>query len=123
MSESHQGRRKPGLDAWGATVCCGTNFVARATALHQVDYFPTESITEDYLLSLKLAAAGLDVRYHSATLSTGEAPEATHRLSARVLASEFEADHEARLARLTSRSSNQDTKIFSLALLLSSFFV
>lgn len=66
---------QPGLDAWGATVCCGTNFVARASALHSVDYFPTESITEDYLLSLKLATAGWRVRFHAAVVSTGEAPE------------------------------------------------
>ena len=26
---------QPGLDAWGATVCCGTNFVARASALYE----------------------------------------------------------------------------------------
>ena len=66
---------QPGLDAWGATVCCGTNFVARARALHEVDWFPTESITEDYLLSLKLAVAGWQVRFHAAVVSTGEAPE------------------------------------------------
>ena len=41
---------QPGLDAWGATFCCGTNFVARAAALHEVGWFPTESITEDFLL-------------------------------------------------------------------------
>ena len=66
---------QPGLDAWGATVCCGTNFVARASALYEVGYFPIESITEDYLLSLKLATAGWTVRFHAATVCTGEAPE------------------------------------------------
>jgi len=45
---------QPGLDSWGATVCCGTNFVARASALFDVGYFPTESITEDFLLSMKV---------------------------------------------------------------------
>ena len=53
----------------------GTNFVARSAALHGVDYFPTESITEDYLLSLKLATAGWTVRFHPACVCTGEAPE------------------------------------------------
>ena len=66
---------QPGLDAWGATVCCGTNFAVRAAALHEVGWFPTESITEDFLLSLKLAAAGHVCRYHAAVVSTGEAPE------------------------------------------------
>lgn len=66
---------QPGLDAWGATVCCGTNFVARASALWQVGYFPTESITEDFVLSVKLATAGHRVRFHAAVVCTGEAPE------------------------------------------------
>ena len=65
---------QPGLDAWGATVCCGTNF-ARVRARYEVGYFPIESITEDYLLSLKLATAGWTVRFHAATVCTGEAPE------------------------------------------------
>ena len=49
--------------------------MARAGALHEVGWFPTESITEDYLLSLKLATAGWRVRFHAAVVSTGEAPE------------------------------------------------
>ena len=64
-----------GLDAWRATVCCGTNFAVRAAPLAAVGWFPTESITEDFLLSLKLAAAGHVCRYHAAVVSTGEAPE------------------------------------------------
>ena len=66
---------QPGLDAWGATVCCGTNFAVRAAALHEVGWFPTESITEDFLLSLKLTASGWHCRYHGHVLTTGEAPE------------------------------------------------
>lgn len=41
----------------------------------EVGWFPTESITEDFLLSMKLSAAGRIVRYHAATVVTGEAPE------------------------------------------------
>jgi len=66
---------QPGLDAWRATVCCGTNFVARARALYGVGYFPTVSITEDFVLSVRLATAGHYVRFHAAVVSTGEAPE------------------------------------------------
>ena len=66
---------QPGLDAWGATFCCGTNFAVRAAALAAVGWFPTESITEDFLLGLKLTAQGWRCRYHSAVVSTGEAPE------------------------------------------------
>jgi len=64
-----------GLDAWRATVCCGTNFAVRAAPLSAVGWFPTESITEDFLLSLKLTASGWHCRYHGAILTTGEAPE------------------------------------------------
>ena len=64
-----------GLDAWRATVCCGTNFAVRAAPLSAVGWFPTESITEDFLLSLKLTASGWHCRYHGSVLTTGEAPE------------------------------------------------
>ena len=64
-----------GLDAWRATVCCGTNFAVRAAPLAAVGWFPTESITEDFLLSLKLTASGWHCRYHGHVLTTGEAPE------------------------------------------------
>mmetsp|Transcript_2380 Transcript_2380/g.6807 ORF Transcript_2380/g.6807 Transcript_2380/m.6807 type:complete len:636 (+) Transcript_2380:1568-3475(+) len=64
-----------GLDAWRATVCCGTNFAVRASALAAVGWFPTESITEDFLLSLKITASGWHCRYHGHVLVTGEAPE------------------------------------------------
>ena len=63
-----------GLDAWRATVCCGTNFAVRAAPLAAVGWFPTESITEDFLLSLKLTA-WMARRYHGHVLTTGEAPE------------------------------------------------
>ena len=64
-----------GLDAWRATVCCGTNFAVRCAPLAAIGWFPTESITEDFLLSLKLTASGWHCRYHSHVLVTGEAPE------------------------------------------------
>lgn len=64
-----------GLDAWRSTVCCGTNFAVRASALAAVGWFPTESITEDFLLSLKVTASGWHCRYHGHVLTTGEAPE------------------------------------------------
>ena len=64
-----------GLDAWRATVCCGTNFSIRALPLSAIGWFPTESITEDFLLSLKITASGWHCRYHGNVLTTGEAPE------------------------------------------------
>ena len=63
-----------GLDSWRATVCCGTNFAVRAAPLAAIGWFPTESITEDFLLSLKLTASGWHCRYHGHVLTTGEAP-------------------------------------------------
>jgi len=64
-----------GLDSWRATVCCGTNFAVRCAPLAAIGWFPTESITEDFLLSLKLTASGWHCRYHGHVLVTGEAPE------------------------------------------------
>ena len=45
----------------------------RAAPLAAIGWFPTESITEDFLLSLKLTASGWHCRYHGHVLTTGEA--------------------------------------------------
>ena len=45
-------------DAWGASFCCGTSSVIRFDILRQIGGFPTESVTEDYLVTLKMKAQG-----------------------------------------------------------------
>jgi cellulose synthase (UDP-forming) len=62
-------------DAWGVAFCCGTSSVTRRKTLEQVGGFPTESVTEDMLLSLKLKEAGWKTVYLNERLSMGLAPE------------------------------------------------
>src|SRR5258706_15370882 len=62
-------------DAWGVAFCCGTSSVTRREALQQVGGFPTESVTEDMLLSLKLKESRWKTAYLNERLSMGLAPE------------------------------------------------
>jgi cellulose synthase (UDP-forming) len=62
-------------DAWGVAFCCGTSSITRREALEQVGGFPSESVTEDMLLSLKLKEAGWKTVYLNERLSMGLAPE------------------------------------------------
>lgn len=66
---------QPAKDAWNVSYCCGTSFVARRAAIESIGGYPTETITEDILLSFKLIDAGYITRYLNEKLSTGLAPE------------------------------------------------
>jgi cellulose synthase (UDP-forming) len=66
----------PSRDAWDAAFCCGSNSVTRRAALRSIgDAVPTQSITEDMLLSLNLLRAGYVTRYLCEALAFGLAPE------------------------------------------------
>jgi cellulose synthase (UDP-forming) len=66
----------PSRDAWDAAFCCGSNSVTRREALRAIgDKLPTESITEDQLLSLNLLRKGYITRYLCERLAFGLAPE------------------------------------------------
>lgn len=66
----------PSRDAWDAAFCCGSNSVTRREALHSIgDTLPTESITEDQLLSIMLLRNGYITRYLCERLAYGLAPE------------------------------------------------
>jgi cellulose synthase (UDP-forming) len=66
----------PSRDAWDAAFCCGSNSVTRRAALRAIgDALPTQSITEDVLLSLTLLRAGYITRYLCERLAFGLAPE------------------------------------------------
>ena len=66
----------PSRDAWNAAFCCGSNSVIRRSALRAIgDAFPTESITEDMLLSLMMLRQGYITRYLCERLAFGLAPE------------------------------------------------
>lgn len=66
---------QPSRDAWGIAFCCGTSSVVRWEALQKVGGFPTESITEDFMLTLVLQEAGYRTVYLNEALTEGLAPE------------------------------------------------
>ena len=66
----------PSRDGWNAAFSCGSNSVTRREALRTIgDAFPTDSITEDMLLSISLLRNGYITRYLCERLAFGLAPE------------------------------------------------
>jgi cellulose synthase (UDP-forming) len=65
----------PSKDAWGGAFCCGTSSILRYEPLMSIGGFPTDSVTEDYLASLRLKAIGYRTVYLNEALSLGLAPE------------------------------------------------
>lgn len=66
-----------GKDALDAMFCCGTNVVFRRAALAAVGGFSTESLTEDFELSLRLHEGGWRSVYVDRVLASGLGPEDT----------------------------------------------
>ena len=66
-----------GKDGLGAVFCCGTNVLFRRTAFESVGGFPTNSLTEDYELSIHLHEKGWHSAYLPDVLSRGLGPEDT----------------------------------------------
>lgn len=62
-------------DAWGTAFCCGTSSVIRMSALAGIGGFPTDSVTEDYLLTLRMKRRGYRTVYLNERLTLGLAPE------------------------------------------------
>jgi len=62
-------------DGWGIAFCCGTSSVARWEALRAIEGLPTDSVTEDFLLTLALRDAGWATVYLDEPLTEGLAPE------------------------------------------------
>ena len=62
-------------DAWDVAFCCGTSSVIRFDALQKIGGFPTDSVTEDALLTLRLREKGIRTVYLNEVLSLGLAPE------------------------------------------------
>ena len=65
----------PSKDAWSTAFCCGTSSVIRFESLRAIGGFPTDSVTEDYLLTLRMKEAGFTTVYLNEPLSLGLAPE------------------------------------------------
>ncbi len=68
----------PARDAEGGAYCCGTSFLARTAALDTIGGFPTESVTEDVLTSVKMGMNGYKTVFLGELLSTGLAAEGLH---------------------------------------------
>ena len=66
---------QPSRDAWSIAFCCGTSSMLRWSAVQNVGGFPTESITEDFMMTLVLRDAGWEVAYLDEPLTEGLAPE------------------------------------------------
>ena len=64
-----------GRDHQGAMFCCGTNVVFRRSALEEVGGFSSDSLTEDFELSIRLHEAGWESRYVPEVLASGLGPE------------------------------------------------
>jgi cellulose synthase (UDP-forming) len=66
---------EPARDAWGIALCCGTSSMLRMSALDEIGGFPTESVTEDFMVTLCLQDAGWRTVYLDEPLTEGIAPE------------------------------------------------
>jgi cellulose synthase (UDP-forming) len=66
-----------GKDGLGAVFCCGTNVLFRREAFESVGGFPTNSLTEDFELSIHLHERGWSSAYIPDVLSRGLGPEDT----------------------------------------------
>jgi cellulose synthase/poly-beta-1,6-N-acetylglucosamine synthase-like glycosyltransferase len=65
----------PSKDAWDLAFCCGTSSIIRFSALREIGGFPTDSVTEDFLLTVRLRERGYTTVYLNEKLSVGLAPE------------------------------------------------
>ena len=66
---------QPSRDGWDAAFFCGSCAMLRVAAIKDVGGFPTDSITEDVLTSLRLLGRGWVTRYLNQPLSMGLAAE------------------------------------------------
>lgn len=61
-----------GRDFWNASICHGTSFVIRRSALDQINGFPMETITEDFFTGIKTQSLGYRLKYLNEPLSAGD---------------------------------------------------
>lgn len=66
---------QPARDAWSIAFCCGTSSMMRWSGLQSIGGFPTDSVTEDFLVTIKLRDVGLSTVYLNEPLTEGLAPE------------------------------------------------
>jgi cellulose synthase (UDP-forming) len=66
---------QPSRDAWGIAICCGTSSIVKWEAVQQAGGFPTNSVTEDILLTAVLQSIGWKTVYLNEPVTEGLAPE------------------------------------------------
>ncbi|KAA9008092.1 glycosyltransferase family 2 protein [Histidinibacterium aquaticum] len=66
---------QPSRDGWGMAICCGTSSICRMEAVRELGGFPTDSVTEDFMLTMALQARGWRTVYLNEALTEGLAPE------------------------------------------------
>ncbi len=66
---------QPGKDNINAAFWCGSPSVVRRAALEEIGGVATDSITEDFLTSIRLNSQGWKIRYHEEALAFGIAPQ------------------------------------------------
>ncbi|MCB8822174.1 glycosyltransferase family 2 protein [Microvirga rosea] len=66
---------EPARDGWGVAVCCGTSSMVRIAGVQKIGGLPTESVTEDFLLTIRLDENGYRTVYLNEPLTEGLAPE------------------------------------------------
>jgi cellulose synthase/poly-beta-1,6-N-acetylglucosamine synthase-like glycosyltransferase len=62
---------QPGKNRWKGAFWCGTNAVARVSALHEVGGIAHESVTEDMHTTIRLHRKGWETVYHNEVLAHG----------------------------------------------------
>lgn len=66
---------QPGKDAFNALLCHGTCFIVRRKAIEGTGGIPTETLAEDWAISIKLQASGYKTYYLNEILAAGDATE------------------------------------------------
>ena len=66
---------EPSISCSNSTLVAGTNFIVKRKFLEEIGGLPSESITEDTALGLKLQERGLKVYFSNTPLAAGLAPE------------------------------------------------
>lgn len=69
---------QPGRNSINAPFWCGSPSIVRRSALESIGGVATESITEDFLTSIKLNGRGWNIKYHNEALAFGIAPQSIH---------------------------------------------
>ena len=72
---------QPGKDKIGAAFWCGSPSIVRRAAILNIGGVATDSVTEDFLTSIRLNAKDWRIRYHHEVLAFGIAPQSFHAFS------------------------------------------